>query len=86
LGRWIQPDTIIPGIGEGNNPNVVGYLGDANYSPLTADYREPEFLAQLNAENKARLLVSNFRLPAVPNNTIAFDRYAYSLNNPLRWT
>jgi hypothetical protein len=84
--RWTSPDPIIPGIGEGGNPNAVGCLGASTYSPLTVDYHENQLLEQLNLENSAWLHDPTFRLPLVPTNTIAFDRYAYSLNNPLRYT
>jgi len=84
--RWTSPDPVIPGVGEGGNANAVGCLGDANYSPLTVDYHENQLLEQLNHENRARLQDPDFRLPPVPTNSIAFDRYAYSLNNPVRYT
>ncbi len=85
LGRFISPDPIVPGTGEGGNPNAVGYLGASTYSPLTVDYHENQLLDQLNQENRTRLQNPNFRLPSVPTNSIAFDRYAYSLNNPIRY-
>ena len=34
----------------------------------------------------ARLQDPDFRLPPVPTHSTAFDRYAYSLNNPIRYT
>jgi RHS repeat-associated protein len=85
LGRWIQPDSIVPGVGESGNPNAVGYLGTSTYSPLTVDYHENQLLEQLNIESRTRLQNPDFRLPPVPTNTSAFDRYAYSLNNPVRY-
>jgi RHS repeat-associated protein len=85
LGRFIQPDPIVPGTGEGGNSNAVGSLGASTYSPLTVDYHEHQFLEHLNSDNKASLQDTNFRLPPVPTNSIAFDRYAYSLNNPIRY-
>jgi RHS repeat-associated protein len=85
IGRWIQPDSIVPGVGENGNPSAVGYLGGSTYSPLTVDFHESQFLGQLNQENKARLQDSNLKLPPVPTNSIAFDRYAYSMNNPVRY-
>jgi hypothetical protein len=85
LGRWIQPDSIVPGVGERGNPNAVGYLGTSTYSPLTVNYHENQLLEQLNIESRTRLQNPDFRLPPVPTNTIAFDRYAYSLNNPVRY-
>ena len=86
LGRWIQPDSIIPSTGEGNNPNAVGYVPQGNYSALVVDYHETQFLEQLNYENNSRLQNQNIQLPPVPRNVLAFDRYAYSLNNPVKYT
>jgi hypothetical protein len=86
LGRFTSPDSILPGVGESGNPNAVGYLGAATYSPLTVDYHESQFLNQLNLENRFRLQDPTFRLPPIPTNSLAFDRYAYSLNNPIRYT
>jgi RHS repeat-associated protein len=86
LGRFIQPDSIVPGVGESGNLDAVGYLGTANYSALTVDYHENQLLDQLNTENRARFQDSEFKLPPVPTNSIAFDRYAYSLDNPVRYT
>jgi RHS repeat-associated protein len=86
LGRFIQPDSIVPGVGESGNPDAVGYLGAATYSALTVDYHENQLLDELNSENRARFQDSEFKLPSVPTNSIAFDRYAYSLNNPIRYT
>jgi hypothetical protein len=86
LGRFIQPDSIVPGVGESGNPDAVGYLGAANYSALTVDYHENQLLDQLNTENRARFQDSEFKLPPVPTNSIAFDRYAYSFDNPVRYT
>jgi RHS repeat-associated protein len=85
LNRWAQPDAIVPGVGEGGNPNAVGYVKKNTYSPLTVDYHEVQFLEQVNLENRKKLVDPQFRLPPVPTNPIAFDRYAYSLNNPIRY-
>lgn len=85
LGRFIQADTIVPSAGEGNNPNAIGYVADANYSALVVDYHENQFLEQLNQENRNRLEDPNVRLPSVPTNLLAFDRYAYSFNNSIRY-
>lgn len=85
LGRFISPDTIIPSVGEGNSPNSIGYVPQATYSPLTVSYSEKQFLDQLNWENRERLNNPRFKLPDVPTNALAFDRYAYTLNNPVRY-
>ncbi len=85
LGRFIQPDPIIPSIGEGNTPNGVGYVPQRNYSALVVDYHETQFLEQLNSENNLKLQNQKVQLPPVPKNVQAFDRYAYSLNNPVKY-
>lgn len=72
-------------MGEGNNPNSVGYVPQGNYSPLVVDYHENQFLEQLNQVNRTRLENLRARLPGVPTNPLAFDRYAYTLNNPVRY-
>jgi RHS repeat-associated protein len=86
LGRFIQPDSIVPGTGEGGNPNAVGYLGASTYSPLIVDYHENQFLEQLNTENETRLQNPDWENPPGPTNSIAFDHYAYSFDNPIRYT
>jgi RHS repeat-associated protein len=86
LGRFISPDPIVPGTGEGGNPNAVGYLGASTYSPLIVDYHENQFLYQLNSENEARTQNINNEFSYIPVNSTAFDRYAYSFNNPIRYT
>ena len=83
--RFIQPDSIVPSIGEGGNPIAIGYVPQGNYSALVVDYHENQFLYQLNQENRARLQYPNIRLPNVPTNPQAFDRYAYSFNNPVKY-
>jgi RHS repeat-associated protein len=86
LGRFIQPDSIIPSIGEGSTPNGIGYIPQGNYSALVVDYHETQFLEKVNSENNLRLQNQKVQLPPVPKNVQAFDRYAYSLNNPVKYT
>jgi RHS repeat-associated protein len=85
LGRFISPDPIVPGTGDGGNPNAVGYLGGTTYSSLTVDYHENRFLNQLNSENRFKSQDPYWRLQPVPTISTTFDRYAYSLNNPVRY-
>lgn len=85
LNRFLSSDPIVPSTGEGTNPNAIGYVADAYYSALVVDYHETQFLEQLNQENRVRLENPNVRLPGVPTNPLAFDRYAYSFNNPVRY-
>jgi RHS repeat-associated protein len=86
LGRFTQPDSIVPGVGENGNPNAIGYLGATTYTPLIVDFHETQFLEQVNREYRVRLQTPNFKLPPIPANSVAFDRYAYSFNNPTRYT
>jgi len=85
LNRFLSPDSIVPSTGEGNNPNAIGYVANANYSALTVDYNEKQLLEQLNQDNRKRIEDSKASFPAVPTNPIAFDRYAYAFNNPVRY-
>jgi RHS repeat-associated protein len=85
LHRFLSPDSIVPSVGEGNNPNAVGYVANANYSALVIDYHENQFIEQLNQENRIRLEDPRARFPSVPTNPLAFDRYAYCFNNPVRY-
>ena len=74
LGQFISPDSIVPGVGaEGNN------------LPFVVDYHENQVLGQLNYENRAHLEGQKKRLPNTPTNPLAFDRYAYVFNNPIRY-
>ncbi len=85
LGRFIQPDSIIPSISEGNNPLAIGYITDNNYSALVVNYHEARLLEQLNRDNFTRLTDSEKTLPGIPSTPLAFDRYAYAFNNPVRY-
>ena len=82
---FLSADTIVPSTGEGNNLNAIGYVANTTYSALTVDYHENQFLDRLNQENRIRLDNPNRKLPGVPTNPLAFDRYASSLNNPVRY-
>jgi len=73
LNRWIQPDSIIPS-------------ESGIYTPLVVDYHETQFLLQQNQENRKRLVNPNSKQPTVPQNPLAYDRYAYSFNNPVHYT
>ncbi len=86
LNRFLSPDSIVPSVGGGNNPNAIGYVAEANYSALTVNYNEKQLLEQLNQENRKRIEDSKASYPTVPTNPIAFDRYAYTFNNPVRYT
>jgi hypothetical protein len=60
---------------------------------LTVDLRDPALLAQVNTENRQPFWFelsdeerAQAPLPWGPQNPQALNRYAYVLNNPLRWT
>jgi RHS repeat-associated protein len=84
LSRWVQPDSDVPE-SQGVEWYGVGYAGSSTLSPLVVDYHDNQYLELLNSENRARLQNPDFRRTPVPTNPIAFDRYAYSLNNPVRY-
>jgi RHS repeat-associated protein len=73
LTQFTQPDSMIPSDG-------------GSFSPLVVDYHETKFLEQLNRENRRRLEDPQAKLPVVPTNPLAFNRYSYSYYNPLRYT
>jgi len=73
LNRWVQPDRIIPG-------------GSCVYSPLVVDYHETKFLEQVNQENRKQVEDPQVKSSNVPINPIAFDRFSYANNDPLRYT
>jgi hypothetical protein len=85
LNRWLQPDSIVP---DGDKASIV---------PLTVDFHEPQFLAQLNAENRYTLEHGFwFQLSAAekreakvhrgPLNPQALNRFSYVFGNPLKYT
>lgn len=52
---------------------------------MVVDYHKAQLLEQLNRENLSRLTDSEQILPSVPTNPLAFDRYAYAYNNPIKY-
>ncbi|MCC6627815.1 MAG: RHS repeat-associated core domain-containing protein [Chloroflexi bacterium] len=92
LGLFVSPDTIVPGTasGAGGAADTVGPDAQAGLAALTVGFHEPVFGAQLGAEHRA-LLANGFfgrETPpsAGPANPQALNRYAYVLNNPVRYT
>jgi hypothetical protein len=92
LARFVSADTIVPGASGG----VIG-PDDAKLTPLTVDFHEPGFVAAVNGENSFTLqkgfwfeLGNEDRKEAKyqwgPANPQVLNRYAYVLNNPLRYT
>ena len=96
LGRFIQADSIVPGAasGSGGGAATLGYDSSMRLTPLTVNLGE--FAAQVNAENREVLQFGAFfqwdsktrqehNVPMGPGNPQALNRYAYCLNNPLRY-
>jgi len=85
LARFISADSIIPSTSEGSNPNLIGYVVNGNYSALNVDYKEKQVLEQLNQDKKEQIKNPKTSFFIVSLNPIAFDRYAYTFNNPIRY-
>jgi RHS repeat-associated protein len=92
LGLFISADTIVPGTasGVGGGAATLGQDGSVALAPLTVGFQEPGFLAGLNGEH-AGLLARGFfdqdnKASAGPGNPQALNRYAYVLNNPVKYT
>ena len=96
LGRFLQADSIIPGAasGVGGGAATLGYEFQTRLTPLTVNLGE--FVTQINAENREILQFGFFfqwdartrqehNVPSGPANPQALNRYAYVLNNPLRY-
>ncbi|MEJ5312686.1 MAG: RHS repeat-associated core domain-containing protein, partial [Anaerolineae bacterium] len=94
--RFIQADSIVPGAasGSGGGAATLGYDSNTRLTPLTVNLGE--FAAQVNAENREVLQFGAFfqwdsktrqehNVPMGPANPQALNRYAYCLNNPLRY-
>ena len=96
LGRFLQADTIVPGAasGSGGGAATLGYDSKTRLTPLTVNLGE--FAMQISAENREVLQFGAFfqwdsktrqehNVPMGPPNPQALNRYAYCLNNPLRY-
>jgi len=73
LGRFVSPDSIVPGASSGVG-GAGGTIGNVQNPSLTVDYHESIFIASASDKKTA------------PLNVQALNRYAYVLNNPLRYT
>jgi len=98
LGRFVSADTIVPGAAEGAGGGLatIGYSDQMRLTPLTVGFHEPQFLEVLNAENQELLEFGppalwdsrtrqEHNVPMGPANPQGLNRYAYCLNNPLRY-
>lgn len=95
LARFTSADSIVPGAASACGCGVAT-LGQEQNSRLTVDFSASGFLTSMNGDN-ALTLSKGFwfqlsgssrkkaRYPWGPSNPQALNRYAYVLNNPLRY-
>lgn len=92
LGKFITADSIVPGTasGAGGAAATIGYDGSTALAPLTVDFHEPGFVVGLGDELRGFVeggFFSRGQKPRTgPINPQALNRYAYVLNNPVRYT
>jgi RHS repeat-associated protein len=99
LGRFVSADTVVPGAADsaGGGLATIGYSDQTRLTPLTVGFHEPQFLQVLNAENQellqfgppalwSRRIRQEHNVPVGPANPQGLNRYAYVLNNPLKYT
>jgi hypothetical protein len=86
LARFVSPDTVVPGAANGSLDGIA-------LKPLTVGFVEPGFVAQLNAENQYGPWFTlsdrerqQLGSPMGPMNPQSLNRYAYGLNNPVKYT
>ena len=96
LGRFAQADTVVQGDNRKSNSTIAG-VAETQYVPLTVQYSsEPAILNKLNADNAFLLSKGGLqnlskkdrqkaKIVDVPLESQVLDRYAYSLNNPVRY-
>jgi RHS repeat-associated protein len=98
IGRWICGDTVVPGavdIARGSL-SALGYDQQTRLTPLTVDFHETQFISVLGSENRELLQFGppalwdeetrkDHPVPAGTVNPQALNRYAYCLENPLRY-
>jgi len=85
LGRFVQADPIVPGTGANSAPQTTGYVPGAECLSLAVGFHETALLERLNDYQRSRDRGSK-RLQASPANPLALNRYAYTFNNPVRYT
>lgn len=95
LGRFTTPDTIVPGVSDGKG-GAAPSLGAEQNHKLTVDFHEPGFVSSMQKENDLTLEKGfwfqlkkedkkDVKDPWGPANPQALNRYAYVLNNPVRF-
>jgi hypothetical protein len=98
LGRFVSADTVVPeaASGAGGGLGTIGYGERTRLTPLTVAFHEASFIGVVGAENRELMQFGWFfqwgrevrrehPVPAGPLNPQALNRYAYVLNNPLRY-
>jgi RHS repeat-associated protein len=95
LSRFVSPDTIVPGVESGKG-GAAASVGAYQNHKLTVDYYEPNFISAVQKEHDL-VLEKGFwfqlsgqerrevKDPWGPLNPQTLNRYAYVLNNPLRY-
>jgi RHS repeat-associated protein len=97
VGRFLSPDTIVPGMaaGSGGGAATLGHDEKVAHT-LSVGFHKPGFVAELGAEHRF-ILTRGFwfqldedarqeaKVPWGPVDPQALNRYAYVLNNPLRY-
>jgi RHS repeat-associated protein len=99
LGRFVSADTIVPGraSASGGSAATLGHDKDAALQALTVAFHELPFTEELNRENRISSqqgfwfqldddAQQQYGSPRGPSNPQALNRYAYVLNNPVRYT
>jgi hypothetical protein len=92
VGRFVSPDSIVPGASSGVG-GAGGTAGAEQNSKLTVDFHEGGFASAVAGENSQTLrkgfwfqLSGRDRGDVVgPHNPQALSRYAYALDNPLKY-
>ncbi|MDQ3705891.1 MAG: hypothetical protein M3437_11825 [Chloroflexota bacterium] len=87
LARFASPDTIVPGVSMGAG-GAVGTVGKMQNHNLTVDFHETQFLQSLRQEHslvQEEGFWAEDRKISGPMNPQALNRYAYVLNNPVRF-
>jgi RHS repeat-associated protein len=95
LGRFVSPDSIVPGVESGKG-GAASSVGAYQNHKLTVDFHEPGFITSMQEEHKLTLKKGFwFQLededrkdvndPWGPQNPQSLNRFAYVLNNPLKY-
>jgi RHS repeat-associated protein len=95
LGRFAQADSIITGANNRSSATIKD-VADNQYTALTTGYYETSILQKLNQDNAFLLAKGGLlnltqkdkqqgHIVDVPLETQVLDRYAYTLNNPIKY-